>query len=190
MNSNSTTKLYTPSSLTKMLYSTLFAALIGICSQIIIPLPFIPINMALFSVFLAGTLLGPVYGSLSVIIYCLLGVVGAPVFAGFRGGVSHLVGMTGGFIVGYIFTAFITGLFTRKQKNKPRLAIAMSLGLFICYTTGSLWFMFVTDYSIKSTIIYSILPFIIGDVIKIILAIILTLRLKKVLPIPHSLLQT
>lgn len=169
--------------LTKMLYSTLFAALIGIMSQIIIPLPFIPINMALFGVFLAGALLGPVHGSLSIIIYCLLGVVGAPIFAGFRGGVSHLLGMTGGFIVGYIFTAFITGLFTRKQKSKPRLAIATSIGLLMCYATGSLWFMFVTDYNLKSTIIYCIAPFIIGDVIKIVLAIMLVSRLKKIITI-------
>ncbi|MBQ3061676.1 MAG: biotin transporter BioY [Lachnospiraceae bacterium] len=180
MNSYSSTNPNTLTPLNKLLHSTLFAALISICSQIIIPLPFIPINMALFGVFLAGSLLGPVYGSLSVIIYCLLGLVGAPVFAGFRGGLSHLVGMTGGFIAGYIFTALVTGFLTRKKKSKPRLAIAMSLGLLICYIIGSLWFMFVTGNNWGSTLIYCVFPFIIGDIIKIILAIILTLRLKQI----------
>ncbi len=174
-------------SLNKMIYATLFAALIGICSQIIIPLPFIPINMALFAVFMSGICLGPIYGALSVIIYCLLGLVGVPVFAGFNGGIHHLIGITGGFIIGYIFTAFITGLLicTKKSGTKPtpfrklRPIIAMSLGLLSCYTIGTLWFMFVTDYSIKATLIYCVLPFIPGDIVKIALALVLARKLRS-----------
>ena len=166
-------------SLGKMIFTTLFSALIGICSQIIIPLPLVPINMALFAVFMSGICLGPFYGSMSVIIYCLLGLIGAPIFAGFNGGAHHLIGITGGFIIGYILTAFITGLLSYKnKKSKPRLILAMSFGLLACYIIGLLWFVFLTDYSIKSAFIYCVLPFIPGDIFKIALALVLSKKLR------------
>ena len=165
-------------SLNKMIFATLFSALIGICSQIIIPLPLIPINMALFAVFMSGICLGPIYGSMSVVIYCLLGLIGAPVFAGFNGGAHHLIGITGGFIIGYIFTAFITGLLSVNKKSKPRLILSMSIGLLACYTIGLLWFIYLTDYSIKSSLVYCVLPFIPGDIVKIGLALVLSKKLR------------
>lgn len=88
----------------------IFTALVAVCSQITIPLPIIPINLALFAVYLAGALLGPWRGALSLVVYLLLAAVGVPVMAGFRGGLGNLVGNTGGYVVGYIFAAFFTGL--------------------------------------------------------------------------------
>ncbi|MEG2144157.1 MAG: biotin transporter BioY, partial [Oscillospiraceae bacterium] len=87
----------------RLILCALFAALTGVCSQILIPLPMIPINLALFSVHVAGVLLGAKYGSLSMLVYVLLGALGAPVFAGFKGGFGILFGKTGGYIIGYIF---------------------------------------------------------------------------------------
>ena len=84
----------------KITMCALFAALTAICSQIQIPLPQIPINLALFSVCMAGAVLGAGYGSLSIIVYVLLGAVGVPVFAGFKGGFATITGPTGGYIVG------------------------------------------------------------------------------------------
>ena len=92
----------------------LFTALVAVCSQITIPLPLIPINLALFAVYLAGALLGPWRGALSLLVYLLLAAVGVPVMAGFRGGLGNLVGNTGGYVVGYIFAAFLTGLLVQK----------------------------------------------------------------------------
>ena len=76
----------------------LMAALTAICSQIQIPLPMVPINLALFAVHLSGALLGWKYGALSMVVYALLGVIGVPVFAGFGSGPAVLFGKTGGYI--------------------------------------------------------------------------------------------
>ena len=92
----------------------IFTALVAVCSQITIPLPLIPINLALFAVYMAGALLGPWRGALSLVVYLLLAAVGVPVMAGFRGGLGNLVGNTGGYVVGYIFAAFFTGLLVEK----------------------------------------------------------------------------
>lgn len=97
------------SSVLKLVLCALLTALLAVCSQIQIPLPYVPINLALFAVHLAGALLGPLYGGLSVLIYLLLAAVGVPVLAGFRGGLGALMGSTGGYVVGYIFTAVIAG---------------------------------------------------------------------------------
>ena len=82
----------------------IFAAIVTICSWITVPLPFtqVPINLAVLGVLLAGGCLGSKYGSLSILIYILLGAVGIPVFAGFGSGLGTLAGPTGGYIVGYI----------------------------------------------------------------------------------------
>ncbi len=91
-----------------------FAAVVAVCSWITVPLPFtqVPINLAILGVLLAGGLLGSKYGALSLLVYILLGAVGLPVFAGFGAGLGVLVGPTGGYIVGYLLCAAISGLGT------------------------------------------------------------------------------
>ena len=74
----------------------LFAALLAACSQIVIPLPMISINLALFAVHLAGAVLGPKWGTASVLVFIALGACGVPVFLGFQGGLVYLFGKTGG----------------------------------------------------------------------------------------------
>ena len=119
----------------------IFTALVAVCSQITIPLPIIPINLALFAVYLAGALLGPWRGALSLVVYLLLAAVGVPVMAGFRGGLGNLVGNTGGYVVGYIFAAFFTGLLAVKWGSKFwQLCVAMVLGCAVCYFFGTLWY--------------------------------------------------
>ncbi len=92
----------------------IFAGIVTVCSWITVPLPFtqVPINLAVLGVLLAGGCLGSKYGSLSILIYILLGAVGIPVFAGFGAGLGTLAGPTGGYIVGYILCAAIAGLGT------------------------------------------------------------------------------
>lgn len=163
--------------------SALFVALTAICSQIQIPLPMVPINLALFAVYLAGALLGPKYGTLSIIAYVILGGIGAPIFAGFASGFGTIAGPTGGYIVGYIFAALTVGFITKKLGYSLwKLVISMVLGLAVCYILGTIWFMYVTSNSLASAMTYCIIPFLPGDAIKIILASLLTIRLKKSLP--------
>ena len=119
----------------------IFTALVAVCSQITIPLPIIPINLALFAVYLAGALLGPWRGALSLLVYLLLAAVGVPVMAGFRGGLGNLVGNTGGYVVGYIFAALFTGLLAEKWGARFwQLCVAMVVGCAVCYFFGTLWY--------------------------------------------------
>ena len=168
----------------------LFAALMAICSLISIPLGFtpVPVNLATLGVFLAGGLLGKKYGTISIAVYVLLGAVGVPVFAGFRGGLSVLVGPTGGYIIGYIAAAFLVGLLTEllvpkagRSAGREILAciIAMIIGLFACYLLGTLWFMISTHTGVWAALVSCVFPFLPGDALKIAAGAILTQKLRR-----------
>ena len=107
---------------TALVLCGIFAALMAICSFITIPLGFtpVPINLATLGVFLTGGILGKKYGSISLIVYILLGAVGVPVFAGFKGGLGVLAGPTGGYIIGYLAAAFLTACRTGFHENRNR----------------------------------------------------------------------
>ena len=168
----------------------LFAALTAICSWISIPLGFtpVPVNLATLAVLLAGGILGSNYGAVSLSVYVLIGAVGAPVFAGFKGGLGVLAGPTGGYIIGYIAAAFISGLliakiYERFRGNKIReyfcLALALICGLFVCYLLGTLWFMFSTNTGLIASLLACVFPFLLGEALKIIAAIFLIRRLRS-----------
>ena len=168
------------SSLLKLVLCALFTALLAACSQIQIPLPYVPINLALFAVHLAGALLGPLYGGVSVLIYLLLAAVGVPVLAGFRGGFGALMGSTGGYVVGYIFTAVIAGFGSRYWGDRFwKLCVSMTVGFVVCYVFGTIWYMILSGNSLAVSLFYCVWPFIPGDIVKVLLAALLTLRLRK-----------
>lgn len=163
-----------------MILIAMFASLTAVLSQISIPLPFtpVPINLAMFSVFVAGGLLGGIKGAISQIIYVLLGVIGVPVFSQFTGGIGKIIGPTGGYIIGYIISAFIIGCFIKKfKRNIIGIGLIMFVGLLGCYAVGTAWFMFVTKTSFFSSLTYCVLPFVLGDILKIVLSAILVERL-------------
>ena len=163
-----------------LVLAALLTALTAVCSQIQIPLPMVPINLALFAVHLAGALLGAKWGALSMTAYALLGVVGAPVFAGFSSGPAVLFGKTGGYILGYILCALLVGLISRRIGYTARgLVIAMVAGVAACYVFGTIWFMVITGMSLQLSLTYCVLPFLPGDAVKIALATLLALRLRK-----------
>ena len=161
-----------------LMLCALFAALMGVCSQLSIPLPMVPINLALFAVNLAGALLGAKPGAVSVAAYVLLGALGAPVFAGFAGGMQAIAGQTGGYILGYILAASLVGwLRARWGIGWLRLCAAMALGTAVCYAFGTVWFMAVTRMGLWASLAYCVFPFLAGDAVKIALATTLTRRL-------------
>ena len=163
----------------RLVLAALFAALTAVCSQLQIPLPMIPINLALFAVYLCGALLGARWGVLAMAAYALLGVIGAPVFVGFVSGPSALFGRTGGYILGYLFAAGLTGLLSRRWGfDFPRLCAAMAVGTAACYLFGTAWFMFLTKMSLAASLSACVLPFLPGDAVKIMLAALLALRLR------------
>ncbi|MGN0470161.1 MAG: biotin transporter BioY [Acutalibacteraceae bacterium] len=174
--------------LTDMVYVAVFTAIISVLAQISIPLGVIvPFTLQTLGMFLAGAMLGWKRGTLSVILYVLLGAVGLPVFAGFSGGVSVLFGPTGGYIIGFIFTALAVGFMTDKLGRKLWvLAVSMVVGLLLCYIFGTAWFIIL--YNIQGNAMdlitalgYCVFPFLIADGLKIIAAAILVNRLDKII---------
>lgn len=170
-----------------MTYCALFAALLAVCSQIAIPLPAIPINLALFAVHLAGAVLGPIWGTASVGVYVTLGLLGVPVFAGFRSGAAALFGKTGGYILGYLLCALIVGLWTRRLgRSLPHLAISMVIGVAVCYAFGTAWFMMLSGMALPEALAACVLPFLPGDAVKIALAIAVDKALERQNLLPQT----
>ncbi len=167
-------------------YIAMFTALIAICSWISIPL-YVPITMQTFAVFAAIGFLGLKRGTIAVSVYILLGLVGVPVFAGFKGGIGALAGPTGGYIIGFLFTAVVSGLIIKKWGNKPFvLAAAFAAGLIICYVFGTVWFVAVYSSSAEKIGFYAALlkcvfPFILPDAVKISLAVLVVNRVGRLL---------
>jgi len=160
----------------------LFAALTGVLSQVSIPIGPVPLNLATFSVLLAGSVLGARYGAVSQAIFTLLGVVGLPVFAGMKGGAAVLAGPTGGYIIGYIATAWLVGLLARQfGKSCSRLAVFMVAGMLLCYTFGTAWFLVLTKMEVRQALAICVFPFLIGDAVKVAAAALVAPRLYQTL---------
>ncbi|NLK27858.1 MAG: biotin transporter BioY [Clostridiales bacterium] len=159
----------------------MFTAIICVLSQISIPTQPIPFTLGLFAIFLTGALLPPRAAFLSVLAYLLLGAFGLPVFAGFKGGIHALTGMTGGYLMAYPIMALVTSsLFKYSKKWKLLfLAAGMVLSLILCYVIGTLWFTFVTDNSFYTALTLCVFPFIIFDLMKIGFAIFTSTIIKK-----------
>lgn len=164
----------------------LFSAIIVVCSFITIPAA-IPFTLQTFAVFLCLNILGGKKGIISILIYIFLGVIGLPVFSGFNGGIGVLLNVTGGYIIGFIFSALtfwlITSLFNKKPKKTVNL-IASFMGLIVCYIFGTLWYilLFIKNgeaISFISAFTICVLPFIIPDILKIVLSVALSERINK-----------
>lgn len=162
------------------------AALIAICAWISIPAA-VPFTLQTFAICLVTGLLGLKCGTVSVVVYLLLGAVGLPVFSGFGGGLGKLLGTTGGYLIGFIFTALTVGLFTKLLGKKIWvLVISMVLGIALCYVFGTAWFMILYTRAngpvgLVTVLGWCVFPFLIPDGIKIALATVLVQRLGKVL---------
>ena len=162
----------------------LFAALIAVCAWITIP-GAVPFTLQTMGVFLAVGLLGGKRGTAAVLVYILLGAVGMPVFSGFSGGVGRLLGTTGGYIIGFLVAALaMWAMEAIFGKAKRVLPVSMLLGLLLCYAFGTAWFLVLYTQtkgaiSVASVLSMCVVPFIIPDLLKIALALLLTSRLSK-----------
>ena len=167
-----------------LVYIALFAAVIAICSWISIPTT-VPFTLQTFAIFCVLELLGGKRGTISICVYILLAAIGVPVLAGFTGGIGVLTGMTGGYILGFVFIGLLYWLSERLFGSKLAVRITvMLLGLIVCYAFGTIWFMAVYakqtgPLSIATALSWCVLPFIIPDLVKLGLAFLLAPRLKK-----------
>lgn len=167
-----------------MVYIALFACLMAICSWISVPGE-VPFTLQTMGVFLTIGLLGGKRGTLAVLVYILMGVIGLPVFSGFSGGIGKLVGVTGGYIVGFLASALVMwAMEALLGKKKWALALSMVIGLLVCYAFGTAWFMVLYTSSkgaitLGAVLGMCVIPYIIPDVIKIAVALLLTNILKR-----------
>ena len=168
-------------------YIGLFVALLTVCAWLTIPFT-IPFTMQTFAVFAISGLLGPKRGCIAVCVYILLGAMGLPVFNSFTGGMGVVLGATGGYMLGFIFSVVIAGsLMERFGRSIPLMAAAMLLGLLVCYAFGTAWFLLVytktnSAIGIGTALSWCVVPFIVPDCGKIALAILLVKRLYKHMP--------
>ena len=178
-----TEKKKTNSKVTDIVYIGLSAAIIAVCSWISIPLT-VPITLQTMGVVLISGLFGAKRGTLSTLLYILIGAIGVPVFSGFKSGFGVLLGSTGGYIIGFIFTALIVGIVSDKTNKLWALVLSMIVGILVCYAFGTAWFAVVyaktnEPASLATILGWCVIPFLLPDAVKIALAAVLTSRLKK-----------
>ena len=163
-----------------MAYIAMSTALISVCAWVSVPSA-VPFTMQTFAVFLAAGVLGSRRTLAAVSLYVLLGAIGLPVFAGMQGGLGVLLGATGGYISGFLPAAFIAGLRHSGKRDGMVDIILMILGLLVCYTFGTLWY--ALGYlggmeGIGAALTACVLPYVIPDLLKILLAAVVARRLR------------
>lgn len=167
----------------QMTLISLFAALTAVGAFISVPIYPVPLTLQTLFTLLAAMTLGSAMGSLSQIIYVLLGIVGLPVFAGFKAGIGILFGPTGGFLFGFIISAYVIGriIELKKEKNIFYYLLAGLIGTIIIYIIGVTQLSFVTGMGVKRAVVVGMFPFLPGDILKIIAASFIASKLKLVI---------
>ncbi len=180
-------------------FIALFTALICIGGLIKIPLGVVPIVIQNAMCVLTAIILGGIYGGMPTLIFVIAGVIGLPIFSGGTGGFAVLMGPTGGFLIGYVMAAFIAGFIagtpsvTEKKLSKKtviKVSIAMILGMIILYIPGIIWFAHwatangklpAEKTALAYTMGAAVLPYIPGDILKIIVGIPVALKVRPIL---------
>ncbi len=184
-----------------MAFIAVMAALICVAAPFTVPMPgLVPISLATFAIYLAGGILGAKKGTLAVLIYVLIGAVGLPVFSGAKGGFEALFGVTGGYIIGYIPCALLSGLFVdlffksgiiKRLGDKKGIGkaigwigavwavpVGMILGTVVLYAFGTAWFVVARGVTLEVALASCVIPFLLGDAIKIVCASAVTIALR------------
>ena len=172
-----------------MAYIALFAVLMAVCAWITVPLPkpLVQFTLQTFAMFMALTTLGGRRGLYAMVVYLLVGAVGVPVFSGFRGGLGVLLDTTGGYIIGFAAAALVYWLLTAKLGDSLPVKIAACvLGLAVCYAFGTAWFLVLYarttgPIGVTTALSWCVLPYIVPDLLKLALAVVLSGRIKKFL---------
>ena len=184
----STSKAYSMTSI------ALMAAVICVVGPFTLPIGPVPITLAPLAILLSVYILGTKKGTIALLIYLLIGAVGVPVFSGFTGGVGKLAGPTGGYLIGYIFFALIAGWFIHRFYDKVVIQflgmvagwfihrfydkvviqfLGMVLALAVLYAFGTAWLAYSAGMTFGAALAVGVLPFIVFDLIKIVIAIVL-----------------
>lgn len=164
-------------------------ALVGLMTSILcamgplsftIPISPIPLSLGTLAIYFVSIVLGAKSGTVSVVLYILLGFAGLPVFTGFMGGPAKVFGPTGGYIWGYIFLALICGFSAEKLNRQPLLSfMGMLFGTAVCYLFGTFWLSFQLSLSFLEALTLGVLPYLPGDLIKLLLATVMGNKLRR-----------
>jgi biotin transport system substrate-specific component len=165
-------------SVKETVFISIFTALTVVGSYTIIPLGPVPLVLSNFVILLSGLLLGSKRAAAVAITYLLLGTLGLPVFSGGTSGLARILGPTGGYLLGYLPAAYITGLISEKGKRSIiRDTIALISGVLIIYASGIPWLKFTLEMQWKDAILAGMLPFLPGDAVKIIAAALIGIKM-------------
>ena len=163
-----------------MIYASLFGALTAMGALVSIPLQPVPVTLQTLFLYLAGSLLGGSLGALSQLIYLVLGVIGLPVFSGGKAGLGVFLGPTGGYLIGFVAGAFVTGKIVRWRDNPGLVWVvfAMLAGTAAVYALGVLQLVLVGRLPVEKAAAVGVLPFLPGDALKIAAASVITLKVR------------
>ncbi|MCR5790286.1 MAG: biotin transporter BioY [Lachnospiraceae bacterium] len=154
-----------------LLTTAVMTAVCCILGPLSIPIGPVPVSLQVVAVYLCVFVLGWKKGTVSIILYILLGLFGLPVFTGFTGGPAKLLGPTGGFIIGFVFLGLISGFLIEASSGRIFMQLSgMVLGLAVCYLFGTLWFMFLQHVGFFAALSVCVLPFLAFDAAKIIIS--------------------
>ena len=165
-----------------MLFCALFSALYVLGTYIRVPFPLVPIVLTNLFLLLGGFILGPLWGAYSVLLYLLLGTIGVPVFSA-GGGIAVLLGPTGGYLIGYLLSVIIVGIFRNIGRQKLwSYIVGGALGLSSIYLCGVPWLQRFQELDLQKSIAIGVYPFLIGDGIKLIIAVMIIFTIQKHTP--------
>ncbi|MDP2862838.1 MAG: biotin transporter BioY [Desulfobacterales bacterium] len=170
------------SQLQMMTYASLLAALTAVGAYIAVPIGPVPIVLQSLFILLSGLLLGSTWGVAGVGIYLLAGAFGLPVFAGGTGGIGRFIGPTGGYLLGFLPAVYVIGLISERKKQSVLIdIIAMLCGTIIIYTCGVSWLKVLTGMDLKKAVAVGMIPFLIGDALKIAAAVFIARSVRPVI---------
>ena len=159
----------------------LYVALLAISAWMTVPAP-VPFTMQTMAVLTIGALLGSGQGCICVGVYLLLGVIGVPVFSGFRGGVQVLLGPTGGYLLGFLLSAFVAGWAGKRFRSEWILAVCFAAAVLLCYGFGTLWYaLLYSGGELGAILLTCVVPVLLPDALKIVLSLLLLRRLRTVI---------
>lgn len=160
----------------------LMAAVLCILGPLAVPLPFspVPVSVTNMVLYIIIYVLGMHRGCVSYLIYLLMGLIGLPVFSAFTGGPGKLLGPTGGYLLGFVLMVLVSGWFIDRWYQVIGLCIlGMALGMVLCYLFGTLWLTWQSQLTFTGAFTVGVLPFILGDMIKIIIAALCGPQIRK-----------
>lgn len=150
----------------KLVVCALFTAIMCITAPFYVMIGPVPITFTLFAIALSAFSVGSFSAAVSTAVYILIGLMGMPVFSGFKGGFGVLASPTGGFVFSYIFVVLILGLCVKAKRKSTRVLLCV-LALFVCYICGTAWYMLITDAGVVTALGVCVLPFIPFDIMKL-----------------------